>query len=77
MDGADLMKGQDVFKNLGHYWKGILAFIVPGATSLTVAITAGSDGGSHITQTEWIGAILTCVITSAAVTAKGNAAKKE
>ncbi len=59
--------------NLAQYWKAILGFIVPGVVTLGSAITDGSDGGSRITATEWVTALIACVLTAGAVAAKANA----
>ena len=56
-----------------QYWKSILGFIVPGVVTLGAAITEDSDGGSHITGTEWATAAIACVLTAGAVYAKSNA----
>lgn len=54
-------------KGIGKYWKAIAGFVAPGAVALGAALTAGSDGGTSITTTEWISAGIACVVTSAAV----------
>lgn len=56
-------------KNWQHYWKGILAFIAPGA----VVIGAAVADGSGVSQSEGITALVAAIVTAAAVTAKGNA----
>jgi hypothetical protein len=42
---------------------------------IAVAAFPGSDGGSHITQAEWIAAAVAAIVTSVGVGAKGNAPK--
>lgn len=57
---------------VGRYWKAILAFIVPGAIIVGASVLEGSDGGSTITQAEWITAIVACIVTSGSVAAVSN-----
>lgn len=57
---------------IAPYWKAVIGFFAPAATMLTGAVLEGSDGGSHITQGEWITALCAAVITGGAVYAKGN-----
>lgn len=59
--------------NLARYWKGIIAFVAPGAVIIGSATLDASDGGSSITHPEIITALVACVVTSAGVIAKGNA----
>lgn len=54
------------------YWKAVLGFIAPAASTLIIAVQDGSAGGSAITQSEWITALCTAVVTSGAVAVKGN-----
>ena len=53
--------------NWQHYWKGILAFLVPGAVIIGSSVTSGSDGGTTITSAEWITAIVAMIVTGGAV----------
>lgn len=62
---------------LAPYWKAIVGFVAPGAVNLVAALQDGSKGGDVITQSEWIGAGLACVITSAAVFAIPNKPKTD
>lgn len=63
-------------KNFPQYWKAVVAFLAPAASVIAMsALLPGSDGGSAITQTEWIMAAGAAIITSAGVAAKGNAPK--
>lgn len=55
-----------------RYWKAAVGFVVPGVVILAAGITAGSDGGATITQTEWLTALFACILTSGGVAAKGN-----
>jgi len=60
-------------KNWQHYWKGILAFLVPGAVVIGASVLDPSDGGSTITTAEWVTAAVAMIVTGGAVTVKGNA----
>ncbi len=57
---------------LGRYWKAVVAFVAPGATIIGYSVTEASDGGSVITQGEWITAIVACIVTSGSVAAVTN-----
>lgn len=57
---------------LAPYFKAVVGFIAPGATFLTAAVLAGSDGGTAITQAEAITAVAACIITAAGVYAVPN-----
>lgn len=52
---------------LAPYWKAIVGFVTPGAVLIGAAVTAGSEAGSTITQSEWITAVVACIVTSGAV----------
>lgn len=56
----------------GRYWKAILAFVVPGAVVVGSAVLEASDGGSNITASEWITALVACVVTSGSVATATN-----
>jgi hypothetical protein len=58
-----------------QFWKAIIAFVAPAAVVIGASVLKGSDGGSTITQAEWITAAVAAIITSAGVGAKGNAPK--
>ena len=58
---------------IAQYWKAVVGFVVPGAVIIGSAVTAGSDGGSHITAAEWVTAVVACVVTSGGVAAATNA----
>jgi len=62
-------------RNWQHYWKAILAFVVPGAVIIGSSVLDASDGGSTITTSEWVTAAVACIVTAGAVGAKGNADK--
>lgn len=54
------------------YWKAVVGFIAPGAVLIGAAVLETSQGGTVITQAEWVTAVAACVITSTAVFAKKN-----
>jgi hypothetical protein len=60
-------------ENWQHYWKAILAFLVPGAIIIGSSVLGDSDGGSTITGSEWVTAVVAMIVTGAAVGVKGNA----
>jgi hypothetical protein len=60
-------------ENWQHYWKAILAFLVPGAVIIGSSVLGDSDGGSTITGSEWVTAVVAMIVTGAAVGVKGNA----
>jgi hypothetical protein len=64
-------------ETLAQYWKAIVAFIAPGASLVLAAMQDSSLGGSVIVSNEWYTAIITCIITSSTVAAKGNALTKQ
>jgi hypothetical protein len=49
------------------YAKAVVAFLTPGVVLVLAAMQDSSDGGSVITRTEWITAVLTCVTAAGAV----------
>ena len=53
--------------NFAPYWKAFVAFVAPGAVLLGSAVTGTSDGGSTITGSEWVTALVACVVTAAGV----------
>lgn len=57
---------------LSRYWKGILAFISPGAVIIGSSVLSASDGGTSITTAEWVTAAVACLVTGSLVTAKRN-----
>lgn len=59
-------------KNLPQYWKMVAGFLAPGASVIGLAVLPGSDGGTAITQPEWISAVVAAIVTSAAVGATRN-----
>ena len=59
-------------EKIAPYWKAVVGFVAPGAVLLSAAVTEASKGGEHITDGEWITAILAMIITSAGVWAVPN-----
>lgn len=53
--------------SLSPYWKAILGFLAPGAVIIGSAVTEASDGGTAITTAEWVTAVVTMIVTGAAV----------
>jgi hypothetical protein len=65
-----------VITKIEPYWKAVVGFVGPGVVILLNAITAGSDGGTAITQSEWLTALFTAIATSAGVYVIPNKDKK-
>lgn len=61
---------------INAYRKAVVGFIAPATGTLIAAVQDGSDGGSAITQAEWVTAICIAVATSAGVGAIGNIDRK-
>ena len=57
---------------IAPYWKAILGFITPGAVIIGSAVLDGSDGGTAITSSEWVTAVVAMIVTGGAVYGKGN-----
>lgn len=49
------------------YIKALVAFVTPGAVLIGAAVTEASEGGSTITTSEWVTALVACLVTSGAV----------
>ena len=62
-------------ENWQHYWKGILAFLVPGAVVIGSSVTGNSDGGSTITTAEWVTALVAMIVTGGLVDGQGQRAR--
>lgn len=62
--------------DIGMYAKAILGFIAPAATVVIASVTEASDGGSAVTGAEWLTALCTAIVTSAAVYAVPNKTSK-
>lgn len=58
--------------SIAPYYKAVMGFVAPGATTLLLALTDGSKGGDEIVRAEWWFALLTSVVSSAAVFATPN-----
>ena len=61
-----------MLERIAPYWKAVIGFVAPGAGSLLWALNPNTDGGSTITGSEWLGALLLAIVTSGAVAAKAN-----
>jgi hypothetical protein len=59
-------------KNVGRYYKAVVAFVAPGAVVIGSAVADASTGGAKITTAEWVTALVACVVTSAGVAAVAN-----
>lgn len=59
-------------KKVGTYAKAIVGFVAPGIVTLGSALTAGSDGGTNITGSEWLTALIACLVTGGFVYAIPN-----
>lgn len=53
--------------SLAPYAKAIAAFVSTGAATVVAALLIGSDGGTSITSTEWIGIVATTLVATAGV----------
>lgn len=56
-----------VLKEVSAAWKAVVGFVAPAVVILGTAVQSSSDGGSHITSTEWWSAAIAAVLTSAGV----------
>lgn len=61
-----------IIARIPEYAKAVVAFIAPGAVIIGSAVFEASDGGSVITQAEWITAAVACVVSAAGVAAVRN-----
>lgn len=59
-------------KKIAPYWKALIAFVTPGLLLIGSAVLESSAGGESITTGEAITALVTMVVTSGGVLAKGN-----
>lgn len=65
-------------KNLNRYWKAAVGFVAPGVALLGAATLDETPGGDAITQGELIRAVVTMVVTAAAVYAvPGDPSRKD
>ena len=63
--------------SLAPYAKAATALVSTLATTVVAAMLVGSDGGSSITQTEWIGIACTTIIATVGVFIVPNKAPAE
>lgn len=59
-------------EKIAPYYKAITAFVVPFLTQIVAAMTDASDGGSTITSSEWLTALLTSLVAGGVVFAVPN-----
>lgn len=52
---------------ISRYWKAVIGFVAPGAVLIGSATLSESAGGDHITTSEWVTALVACVVTAAGV----------
>lgn len=57
---------------VSRYWKAVVGFIAPGAVLVGAATLSESVGGDRITQSEWITALVACVVSASGVYAVRN-----
>lgn len=50
-----------------RYLKAIVGFISPGAIIVGASVLENSDGGSAITQSEWVTAVVAAIVTAGGV----------
>lgn len=58
--------------SIAPYYKSVTAFVVPFLTQVIAALTEGSQGGTAITTSEWLTALLTSLVAGGAVFAVPN-----
>ena len=52
---------------IAGYWKALTGAVAPGAVLIGAAVTEGSQGGTTITQAEWVTAVVAVIVTGGAV----------
>lgn len=57
---------------VSRYWKAVVGFAAPGAVVIGASVLDQSAGGDHITQAEWVTALVACVVTASGVYAVRN-----
>jgi uncharacterized membrane protein len=62
---------------ISRYWKAVVGFIAPGAVLVGAATLSESAGGDRITQSEWVAALVACIVTAAGVAVAKNAPPAE
>jgi len=67
----------NVVEAVKPYLKSAVAFATPGFIALGVAVQDSSPGGPHVTSAEWVGILVACFVTGAAVWAVPNLPRKE
>jgi hypothetical protein len=67
-------RGDTVKYALPEVTKSIVGFIAPAAVVIGSSVTSVSDGGSHITQAEWVTAAVSAIVTAAGVFGFANKA---
>lgn len=53
--------------NISRAWKAVIGFVAPGAVLIGSATLSESAGGDHVTTSEWVTALVACVVTAAGV----------
>lgn len=61
-----------MMNKLAEYRKALAAFLVPALTTVGVSLTAGSDGGTSITASEWVNVAIAALVTTGVVAAVRN-----
>lgn len=59
-------------EKIAPYYKAVVAFLVPFLTQIVAALATQSDGGSSITTSEWLTALLTSLAAGGVVFAVPN-----
>ena len=62
---------------LAPYYKAVAGLLVPFLTSIGAALVESSDGGSNITATEWVAAIVVGLVAGGAVFAIPNQSESD
>jgi hypothetical protein len=62
---------------IAPYWKAVIGFIAPGATVIISALVEASDGGTRVTGSEWLMALMTAIVTAAAVYTVPNKTRRK
>lgn len=59
-------------EKISPYYKAVTALLVPFLTQLVAAMTDTSQGGSAVTTSEWLTALITSLVAGGAVFAIPN-----
>lgn len=62
---------------IAPYWKAVIGFIAPGATVVITSLVEGTDGGTRVTGSEWLMALMTAIVSAAAVYTVPNKARRK